>query len=279
MSMGLVYSESLNSVNSESHISKFSEVLCNARMQTNDEIRRENLEIAIKRLGSAARLAEAASTSPAYLSQIRNRTPDSKTGTPKMMGDAMARRIEAALGEPDGWMDRSHLFQGQADELPKGNLAALLPGAKRVHASGQDDPTMTQIMKVRLKVQAGITGFQVEPEHYEGETQGVPTEWVQREGLHKESLLSIVVRGESMEPSLYDGDTIVVNTADKQLVSGYVYVVNYEGEAVVKRMLRDAGQWWLASDNPDQRKYHRQLCKGALCLVIGRVIRKESTHI
>jgi len=138
---------------------------------------------------------------------------------------------------------------------------------------------MTQIMKVRLRVQAGITGFQVEPEHYEGETQGVPTRWVLQEGLRRDALLAIVVRGESMEPSLYDGDTIVVNTADKNLVSGMVYVVNYEGEAIVKRMLRDAGQWWLTSDNSDQRKYHRQLCKAAECIVIGRVVRKESTHI
>lgn len=279
MSMQPVYSDSLNTVNSESHISKFSELLCNARMQTNDEIRRENLEVAIKRMGSAAKLAEAANTSPAYLSQIRNRTPDSKTGTPKMMGDAMARRIEAAIGEPHGWMDRSHLFRGSAGESTKEDLVALLPDAKRVHASGQDDPTMTQIRRVRIKVQAGITGFQVEPEHYEGETQGVPTRWILKEGLNREALVSTTVRGESMEPALYDGDVIVVNTADKQPVSGAVYVINYEGEAVVKRMLRDAGQWWLTSDNSDQRKYHRQLCKGAECIIIGRVVRKESTHI
>lgn len=279
MSMSSVYSDSLKNVNSESHISKFSELLCNARMQTNDEIRRENLEVAIKRLGSAAKLAEAANTSPAYLSQIRNRTPDSKTGTPKMMGDAMARRIEAALGEPDGWMDRSHLFQGTADESTKDDLAVLLPGAKRVHAAGPDDPGLTQIMRVKIKVQAGITGFQVEPEHYDGETKGVPTKWLLKEGLSREALVSTTVRGESMEPALYDGDVIVVNTADKKLVSGSVYVINYEGEAVVKRMIRDAGQWWLASDNLDQRRYHRQLCKGAECIVIGKVVRKESTHI
>ena len=155
----------------------------------------------------------------------------------------------------------------------------LVPGAKPVHETGLDDPRMTQIMKVRLKVQAGVTGFQTEPDHYEGETLGVPTVWLQREGLRAESLISIPVRGDSMEPSLYDGDSIVVNTADKNIVSGSVYVVNYEGEAIVKRMLRDAGQWWLVSDNADQRKYHRQLCKGAECIVVGKVIRKESTHI
>ncbi|MGI4846189.1 MAG: S24 family peptidase [Janthinobacterium lividum] len=278
MSITEEYSESLNYVNSESHISNFSEMLFNAPMQTNDEVRRQNLVLAIERAGSAAKLAELAKTSAAYLSQIKNRTPDSKSGTPKTMGDDMARRIEAAIGEQAGWMDVDHRepFQpGELDELLA--LAALNP--RRVHAAGPDDPSMTQIRKVKLKVQAGITGFQVEPEHYDGETQGVPTSWIQREGLYKESLLSIVVRGESMEPGLHDGDSIVVNTADRKLVSGAVYVVNYEGEAVVKRMLRDAGQWWLVSDNPDQRRYHRQRCNGVECIVIGRVVRKESTHI
>jgi phage repressor protein C with HTH and peptisase S24 domain len=271
------YSESLNQVNSESHISNFSAMLFNARMQTNDEVRRQNLLIAIERAGSAAKLAELAKTSAAYLSQIKNRTPDSKSGTPKTMGDDMARRIEAAVGEQPGWMDVPR-EQRETGGVPQ-NILHLLPSAKPVHAADQDDPSMTQIRRVKIKVQAGITGFQVEPEHYDGETQGVPTKWMLKEGLSKDALVSTTVRGDSMEPALYDGDVIVVNTRDTQLVSGVVYVVNYEGEAVVKRMLRDAGQWWLTSDNADQRKYHRQLCKGAECIVIGRVVRKESTHI
>jgi hypothetical protein len=166
-----------------------------------------------------------------------------------------------------------------ADPGPDGNFG-LKPGTfMRVRGVDADDPALTQIMKVKLKVRAGVTGFQTEPEYYDGDTLGVPTSWIEREGLRKEALLSMVVKGDSMEPNLHDGDTIVVNTADKNLVSGIVYVVNYEGEAVIKRMLRDAGRWWLSSDNPDQHKYHRQLCKGADCIVIGKVIRKESTHI
>jgi phage repressor protein C with HTH and peptisase S24 domain len=82
-----------------------------------------------------------------------------------------------------------------------------------------------------------------------------------------------------MEPSLYEDDIVIVNTLDTKLVDGAVYAFNYEGEAVVKRLARDAGQWWLASDNPDQRKYHRKLCQGGACLVIGRVVRKESDRI
>jgi hypothetical protein len=279
MSIGLEYSDSLNKSNSESHISKYSVLLCNAHMQTNDEVRRKNLEIAIKRAGSAAKLAEKAKTSAAYLSQIKNRTPDSKSGTPKTMGDDMARRIEAAVGEQPGWMDVDHtrpdFGPGELEELLA--LAALHP--RRVHAAGADDTGLTQIRKVKLHVQAGITGFQVDPEHYDGETQGVPTKWILKEGLSRDALLAITVRGESMEPALYEGDVIVVNTRDTTLVDGSVYVVNYEGEAVVKRLMRDSGQWWLASDNADQRKYHRKHCKGTECIVIGKVIRKESTHI
>ena len=154
-------------------------------------------------------------------------------------------------------------------------MAGLLP----VRGVEDDDPSLTQIQKVRIKVQAGITGFRVEPEHHDGETMGVPTSWVRSERLVMSDLYAIVVRGESMEPSLFDGDVIVVNTADKKLVDGAVYAINYEGEVVVKRMTRDAGMWWLTSDNQDQRKYHRKSCKGAECIVIGKVVRKESTHI
>lgn len=204
-----------------------------------------------------------------YLSQILNGVKSS-TGAPRGVGDKLARKLEVGCGKEEGWMDRPH---------SPAALMALAPGAKRVRAVAPDDPSLTQIMKVKLTVQAGITGFQVEPEHYDGETQGVPTKWILKEGLSRDALLAITVKGESMEPALYDGDVIVVNTRDSSLVDGAVYVVNYEGEVVVKRLQRDAGQWWLTSDNADQRKYHRKLCKGAECILIGKVIRKESTHI
>lgn len=158
-------------------------------------------------------------------------------------------------------------------------LADLVPGAMPIRALSPDDPSLTQIRKVKLHVQAGITGFQVEPEHDDGDTQGVPTKWILKQGLSRDALLAITVRGESMEPALYEGDIIVVNTRDTALTDGAVFVVNYEGEVVVKRLQRDAGQWWLTSDNADQRKYHRKLCKDAECILIGKVIRKESTHI
>lgn len=173
----------------------------------------------------------------------------------------------------------AHLKFGIVMDQHQGAAAPVPAGMMRVHAADENDPALTPIMKVTIKVQAGITGFRVEPEHHDGATMRVPTEWVRNERFVPGDLLAITVRGESMEPSLFDGDVIVVNTGDKKLVDGAVYAVNYEGEVVVKRMTRDAGMWWLTSDNQDQRKYHRKSCKGAECIVIGKVVRKESTHI
>ncbi|WP_229519936.1 XRE family transcriptional regulator [Massilia oculi] len=191
-------------------------------------------------------------------------------GIKEISGPRLTKICEV-LGVDPHW-----LLDGRASNA---HTASAVPGARGVHEAGPDDPTVTQIAKVKIKVQAGITGFQVEAEHYDGETTGVPTDWVRRERYSVSDLLAIVVRGDSMETALHDGDVIVVNTADKKLVDGVVYAINYEGEVVVKRVQRDAGMWWLTSDNADKQKYHRKACKGAECIVIGRVVRKESTHI
>lgn len=75
------------------------------------DIRLANLELVISEMGSLERLAVAADTSSVYLSQVRNRAQDSKTGRPRQMGTAMARRIEAAAGKPPGWMDVHHTME------------------------------------------------------------------------------------------------------------------------------------------------------------------------
>lgn len=147
----------------------------------------------------------------------------------------------------------------------------------RVETVGRDDPRHTLIPKVKLRLTAGISGFEVEPELFDGSTTAVPTEWLERKGYSREKLIAITVRGESMEPTFYEGDLVIVNTADQALVDNVVYALNYEGEPVVKRLTRDAGQWWLSSDNVDQRRFYRRTCDESV-KIIGRVVRKESEH-
>ncbi len=150
---------------------------------------------------------------------------------------------------------------------------------QEVQIADLDDPGLVRIQKVRLKLSAGIMGFQVEPDRRESGIATVPRRWVEKYGYIPGKLLAIEVKGESMEPSLYEGDTVVINTGDTKPMDGAVYAFNYEGEPVVKRLSRDAGRWWLTSDNPDQRKFHRKVCEGDTCMIVGRVVRKESERI
>lgn len=188
----------------------------------------------------------------------------------KSFGEKKARRIEEQANLPVGWLDRS---DDSSEPAP-----SPIPGALPVVLLDDDSPQLYRIPKVTLRLQAGVTGFQAEPDRRDGGTMGLPRSWVDRKGLDPAQLLSMDVKGESMEPTIYEGDTVVVNLADKKPVDNGVFAVNYDGEAVIKRLSRNEGQWWLMSDNADQRKFYRRVCKGAECIIIGRVVRREGDH-
>lgn len=185
-------------------------------------------------------------------------------------------KLATACNVSLGWLQDSDAFRGEL-----AHLTTMISAGKvqRVEVAEDFDPAFTPIRMVKLRLSAGIMGFQAEPDYSDGGTLKVPTNWIERRQYIPERLIAIKVKGESMEPSLFADDTVVVNTADTKLVDGQVYAVNYEGEPVVKRLMRDMGKWWMSSDNPDQRRYHRKVCQGDMCMIIGRVVRKESERI
>ena len=168
----------------------------------------------------------------------------------------------------------------RSDVLPLDPLLGLKPGTfMRVEAVDEDDPRMTQIPRVRLRLRAGISGFEAEPESGDSANWMIPTAWIRAKGFKRENLISIGIHGDSMDDKLCEGDSVIINTADKEPADGVIFAINYEGEPVVKRMMRDDGRWWLTSDNPDQRKYPRKVCEGERCIIIGRVVKRETERL
>ena len=218
------------------------------------------------------KISDVSGWSEARISQILS--PSYREG--RAFSEKIARKLEADLQ-----LDSMYFDQGAAPD--QAALAARALGApgevQPVVVLDGEDARFDPIRKVKLRLSAGITGFAIEPETHDGSTISVPRSWVERNGYHPEKLVAIKVKGESMEPALYEDDVVIINTADKRPADGIVFAINYEGEPVVKRMTRDIGEWWLTSDNPDQRKYHRKLCRGNECLIVGRVVRKESDRI
>ena len=264
-------------VNSKLHIPNKSILLLNDRMTTSKELRIENLRALVREFRTADAVAQLAGTAPMYLSQILNGAKSS-TGTPRGVGDALARKLESGCGKELGWLDRRHEEEGNAP-LTMGQAMQLMPGSMPVRLTDAADQNFYAIPKVKLQLSAGITGFQTIPEIHDGSTLMVPKNWVDRNGYNPSRLIALSVKGESMEPNLYDGDQVIVNVADTKLEDGVVFAVNYEGESVIKRLTRDRGEWWLTSDNQDQRKFHRKGCRHGECIIVGRVVRRETDRI
>lgn len=95
-------------------------------MKAASDIRLENLEMLVNETGTADALAERSGLSPVYLSQIRSRAIDRKTGKPRNLGSQAARKLETGTGKPEGWMDQQHggLAQTAANDWP---FAAITP--------------------------------------------------------------------------------------------------------------------------------------------------------
>ncbi len=80
--------------------------------------------------------------------------------------------------------------------------------------------------------------------------------WLARHGLVARQCRVIRVVGDSMEPTLVDGCSILVNRAVRRRRVGGIFVVRTDDGLVVKRAGKDrAGAWQLVSDNADKRSW------------------------
>lgn len=139
-------------------------------------------------------------------------------------------------------------------------------------------PDLLSVPRVKFKLSAGVSGYSVEPENGNGKPVFFRKDWFDLHNYRPEKLLAIRVSGSSMEPSLWDDDLVVINTDDTAPHDGDVFAMNYEGELVIKRMRRDAGEWWACSDNADQRRFAPKRCTEDV-QIIGRVVYKQSERI
>ena len=80
--------------------------------------------------------------------------------------------------------------------------------------------------------------------------------WFRRDWLYRRSLdpahcVIIHVRGESMEPALPDGCSILVDRTRTDRREGRIQVLRTDDGIVVKRLAREKDGWLLISDHPD----------------------------
>lgn len=115
--------------------------------------------------------------------------------------------------------------------------------------SGRDcDPDFISIQRFDVDASAGdgaLAKTEIGTGHY-----AFNRSWLERRGLQPDNLAVIAVRGDSMEPELYDKDLILLDQTQKEPRDGDMYVVRHSNELFVKRIQKvPGGQLALRSTN------------------------------
>ncbi len=172
-----------------------------------------------------AQLSARIGRNPAYIQQYIKR------GTPRRLAEEDRARIAAYLGVSEA------MLGGPA---PRVALAS--------HARGRG---MILVPKLAIGASAGA-GASIDGEPVEGELAFDPR-WLRDLGADPRALSIIRVEGDSMAPTLNDGDDILVDGSDAagRLRDG-IYVLRMDDGLMVKRVARVPGQGRLSviSDNP-----------------------------
>ena len=205
--------------------------------------------------------------------------------TKKIEGSNLLKAAEYLEVTPLWLAEGKGLMRGTVIDLVAGEVYALAKNniAEEPHAAYNIAPIepgvqFIPVSRVLFKLSAGVTGYQVEPLEGNGPPIFFRRDWFEQRGYQAAKLFAVKINGASMEPGLFDGDLVVINTADTKPIDGEPFAANYEGELVIKRLKRDGGEWWLASDNDDKRRYPDKRCDENASL-IGRVVYKQSERV
>jgi hypothetical protein len=175
-----------------------------------------------------------------------------KRGTPRKLDEADRRVLARYFGVPESML-------GGADDT----------AAQPARVRGL--PAVVAVPRLALGASAGV-GSLDEDERAAG-VMAFDAHWLRHLGVRPQRVSIIRVNGESMAPTLNDGDDIMVDHDDSadRLRDG-VYVLRLDGVLMVKRVALGPmrGQFNVLSDNPQYPDWHD--VDRSLVTIVGRVV-------
>ena len=189
-----------------------------------------------RRTGMAAQDADIAGLSPVPLSDLERSTQDLVRLTAAAGGDPIPDDLWPALAAERGV-----------------TLPAALAGveALTVSAANEDDmpPSARSTGAREVEVAAGAGAVNLDEALEKGRVF-FRRDWLDRHGIDTTQCVVIGVRGESMEPTLPDGCSILVDRSRTRRRDGGIFVIDTEDGLIVKRLGKTGRRWLLVSDHP-----------------------------
>jgi len=103
-----------------------------------------------------------------------------------------------------------------------------------------------QVPKIRARLSAGGGSFETEQEIEE--FYSFRNDWLRKKGK-SENMILMDISGNSMEPELKEGDTVLIDQSQKAVLAGAIYAVGLDDTIVVKRLEKRPKELVLLSEN------------------------------
>lgn len=155
------------------------------------------------------------------------------------------------------------------------SLEWLAQGKGEARTTGEDHETDDEfdfIPGYSVQVSAGNGSF---PQEHEQPTRRLAfrKRWLSFRGLQAKDLVMVFAKGDSMEPTISDNNTLMVDTSDTRPQDGRIYVIRHGDQLVVKRTQLVLGSGVrLISDNKAYPEQVVDLDASDELSVVGRVV-------
>jgi hypothetical protein len=176
--------------------------------------------------------------------------------------------LSRVIGRNPAYLQQ-YVRRGSPRELAERDreLLARFFGVPEARLGGREAEGLTEIARLDVRASAGPGRLD---EDEAARRPGALSEALLRElGVRAAAASMIRVEGDSMEPTLSDGDEILVDRDRREVRGkGGIFVIRLDGGLMVKRLRPAVGGVEVVSDNP---AWSTRLVRGGELEVIGRV--------
>lgn len=223
--------------------------------------------IAVNFDGNKSAFARAVGRSPNYIHRLCLPL-DNKDS--KGLGESLARRLEESLRLPMGWFDTNQPHpEWRMREPPTVQVNARRQTVAAVeYVNDQAEYAMIKRRQINLSAGNGNLVFEEE----DAPPLAFRQAWLESNGLDPEMLVVAYVKGDSMSPTIRDGDTVLINTADRGITDGKIYAMRQGDHLRIKRLSRRTLSILIISDNRDFDPEEIPIQRADELHIIGRVV-------
>lgn len=154
--------------------------------------------------------------------------------------------------------------------------SSLQPILAWEHPDDLPEGEFVMVPRLAVKLSAGNGHEQVEIEFIKGMPQAFRAQWIREQRLKPNKLAAMTADGDSMETTIYDGDSLLVDTSQTDVVDGKVFALWYDGGERVKRLFRlPGGGLRIKSDNSEHPTIEVPASTMEHVRILGRVVHRS----